>query len=119
MGEIAVAKYTYDAYLALEKEENIKYEFHDGMITAMAGGTPAHSQISASVSRHLGNQLDEKGCIVYSSDLKVRVESTNRTYYPDVSVVCEKPQTSQKDGNAITNPVLIVEVLSESTAGFD
>ncbi len=121
MGEIAVAKYTYDAYLALEKEENIKYEFHDGMITAMAGGTPAHALLSMNVGSSLNNELrsSNSSCNVYSSDLKIRVDATNRTYYPDVSVVCDKPHTSEKDSNAITNPILIVEVLSESTAGFD
>lgn len=121
MGEVAVATYTYAAYLALEKEGQTKYEFHNGIITPMAGGTPVHALLSMNIGFSLNNQLREKNnfCAVYSSDLKIRVETTNRTYYPDVSVVYEKPVTSTKDANAVINPTLVVEVLSDSTAGFD
>lgn len=121
MGEQALSTYTYEAYLALEAESEIKYEFHDGYITAMAGGTPAHSQISGNVIWSLNDVIRRSGktCIVHTSDLKVSIESTRRTYYPDVSVVCDSPSYSEKDPNALTNPILIIEILSESTAAFD
>ena len=114
-------KYTYDAYLALELESSTKYEFHDGFIVAMAGGSPAHSQIGANFIRFVGNALDEanKSCIVHTSDLKVHIEASRRTFYPDVSIVCENPQYSTKDSHALINPILIVEVISESTVAFD
>jgi Uma2 family endonuclease len=117
----ATATYSYDAYLALEAESEQKYEYHDGFIVAMAGGTPVHSQICGNVIRFLGNKLElaKKPCIVHTSDLKVHIESSRRTFYPDVSVVCGPPQYSERDPNALLNPILIVEVLSESTAAFD
>lgn len=121
MGEKAVSTYTYEAYLAVEAESELKYEFHDGMITAMAGGSPIHSQICGNTIRSAGNALIEakKNCIVHTSDLRVRIESTNRSYYPDVSIVCDKPVYSEKDSHALINPILIVEVLSDTTADFD
>jgi Uma2 family endonuclease len=121
MAQEAVSTYSYEAYLELEKNPEAKYEFHDGMITAMAGGSPEHSQLASNMGRHLGNALEEasKACSVFNSDAKIRVEKTNRTYYPDASVVCGPLELSQKDNNAITNPILIVEVLSESTLEFD
>ncbi len=121
MGEQALANQTYETYLALEAESDTKYEYHDGFIVAMAGGTPAHSQLGANVVTELNLALRKKGgsCRVYNSDLKVRIESVNRTYYPDASVGCEEPVYSSKDGNALTNPILIVEVLSHSNEAFD
>lgn len=121
MGQKALSGYTYEDYLALEKQSDGKYEFHDGFIVAMAGGSPEHGQIGMNFCRAIGNELEKKGkaCITYSSDVKIRIEASHRTYYPDASVVCEKPEKSQHDPLAITNPVLILEVLSESTAAFD
>lgn len=121
MGEKALGNYSYQEYLDLEASSETKYEFHDGFITAMAGGSPAHSQIAGNVIRFTGNDIDKKNkpCIVHTSDLRIRVERTKRTYYPDISVVCEDPVYSSQDAHALTNPVLVIEVLSESTAAFD
>lgn len=121
MRKKALSSYSYQDYLDLEKDPEIRYEFHDGFIVAMAGGTPQHGLICMNFSIALGNSIQAKGlqCGIYSSDVKVRIERTNRTFYPDASVVCEPPVTSEKDKNAITNPNLILEVLSDSTALFD
>lgn len=121
MGEIALSNSTYQAYLALEAESDAKYEFHDGMITAMAGGTLEHGQIAMNAARALGNALEaaNKPCITYSSDVKVHIASSRRTFYPDASIVCGKAIRSEKDPNALSNPILILEVLSDSTASFD
>ncbi len=121
MAEQAIATYSYAAYLELENNPAEKYEYHDGMITAMAGGSPEHGLVSMNVGTALNNAFRNKksACSVYSSDAKIRVDATNRTYYPDVSVVCGPKETSAKDSNALTNPILIVEVLSDSTADFD
>lgn len=121
MAEAAVSHYSYDAYLALEAEGELKYEYHDGFIVAMAGGTLEHGQIAGNLLYATRTALDKahKPCRTYSSDVKVRVETTKRTFYPDMSLVCGAPQKSEKDPNALTNPLMIVEVLSESTAAFD
>ncbi len=113
--------YSYEAYLALEKESEVKHEYHDGEIFAMAGGTLEHALIGMNVGRFLGSAIDRqsRNCLVLSSDARVKVEDLNRAFYPDVSVVCGDLVRSESDPNAVTNPILLVEVLSESTADYD
>jgi Uma2 family endonuclease len=84
----------------------------------MAGGTPTHADLGASATRLLGNALLGR-CRVSSSDLKVRIEATDLTTFPDVTVVCGERRTSPIDVNAVINPTLLVEVTSSSTEGYD
>lgn len=121
MGEKAVSTYTYEAYLAVEEESDVKYEYHDGFIVAMAGGSPEHGQIAMNFGAELNGlfKSNNKGCRTYSSDVKVRIEASRRTFYPDLSVDCDQLEKSKKDPNAITNPILILEVLSDTTSEFD
>lgn len=121
MGQKAISTYSYQEYLEIEKNSDQKWEFHDGFITAMAGGTPEHGQISLNILRAVGNALEsaQKPCITYSSDVRVHIEASRRSFYPDGSVVCDKPERSPIDKNALVNPILIIEVLSETTAEMD
>lgn len=109
----------YAQYLELEKPSEVKHEYLRGEIWAMAGGTPAHSNIAANVTAALINALRGKPCGVFNSDLRVRVQETNRSTYPDVTVVCGKREVASDDAQAVTNPILIVEVLSDSTEASD
>lgn len=102
----------------LLEQSAIKLEFCGGVIYAMAGGTLAHAELSASVVRVLGQAL-RGGCKVFSSDLKVRVEAADLATFPDVSVLCGPPQLSARDANALTNPTVLVEVTSRSTEDYD
>jgi Uma2 family endonuclease len=109
---------TPEEYLARERLAESKSEYCDGEIFAMAGGSPEHSLISANILRELGQQLFEKPCRVYNSDLKVR--ATETTYsYPDVTVVCGEPVFDDPDTDVLLNPTVIVEVLSETTEAWD
>lgn len=121
MREITEQPIPYEAYLSLSQHSDAKYEYHDGYVTAMAGGSPEHGQITTNTGRAIGNALEaqQKECIVYSSDVRVRIEQSNRTFYPDLSVVCDALKKSEKDPSALLNPILIIEVLSDSTANFD
>jgi len=87
----------------------------------MAGGTPEHGQIAMNFGRAVGNALEKakKSCIIYSRDVKVHISSVNRTFYPDASIVCRFPQTSEIDNQAIINPILILEILSANTVASD
>lgn len=84
----------------------------------MAGGTPARAALAASIAQLLGNAL-RGPCLIYSSDLKVRIEATDLTTFPDVTVVCGERQTSPVDPHAVTNPTILVEVTSHSTEDYD
>lgn len=110
---------TPDDYLELERTSDVKHEFINGEVYAMAGGSAEHGALVLAVARALGNALDGKPCRTFSSDVRVRVESTASNFYPDVSVVCGKLATARDDEHAITNPVVLVEVLSDSTERND
>jgi Uma2 family endonuclease len=110
---------SYLEYLVLDAASPVKHEYLRGDVWAMAGGTPTHSVIAANVARHLGNALAGRPCAVFNSDLRVRVTATDRSTYPDVTVVCGKREVAVDDPHAITNPIVVVEVLSESTEASD
>jgi Uma2 family endonuclease len=116
---VPLHRYTYREYLALEESANVRHEFFDGEIYAMAGGTPEHAAICANVTTSLNVQLRGKGCRVHSSDLRIRVLETGLATYPDVTVVCRQAELDPENRQTITNPTVLVEVLSPSTAAFD
>ncbi len=110
--------HSYSDYLNALEVSRVKLEYCDGEIYAMAGGTPAHADLAASMTRLLGNALLTR-CRVSSSDLKVRIEATDLSTFPDVTAVCGERQVSPLDANAVTNPTLLVEVTSPSTEDYD
>ena len=111
--------YSLEKYLAFEKQSREKHEFFQGLVYQMAGGSPNHSLIASNLSRQLGNALEDLPCRVYSSDLQIFVKSKDLVTYPDVSVVCGDVEYAEEDRNLVTNPRVIAEVLSPSTASYD
>jgi Uma2 family endonuclease len=112
-------QYTAEDYLAFDRASDTKSEFLDGAIYAMGGATARHVQIVGNVARELGNQLRDKPCVVYSTDLRVQVSHGGLYAYPDVVVVCGDPAFIDRELDTLTNPLLIVEVLSDSTKNYD
>lgn len=110
--------YTYDQYLEVLSRSDFKLEYCDGVIYAMAGGTIAHGALAAAAIRVLGQALLGE-CTVYSSDVRVRIDATGLTTFPDASVVCGEVEASPADRHAIVNPTIIVEVTSRSTEDYD
>lgn len=110
--------YTYAEYLGFEASSNVKHEFLDGQIYAMAGGTPEHAALAAAAITLLGPQLRGGECRLYSSHLRVRTP-TGLTTYPDVTMIRGRREIDAIDPLAITNPAVIVEVLSRSTEEYD
>lgn len=111
-------KYSPEEYLALEEKAEFRSEYDNGLITAMAGGSLDHAQITANIGRKIGNEISED-CTALTTDVKVRVESYRKFYYPDVLVICGKAVFYQKRKDTIINPILIIEVLSDSTEARD
>jgi Uma2 family endonuclease len=111
-------RHTLAEYLSLEENSPIRHEYLEGEIYAMAGGTPDHAALAATVLRLIGSQLPH-GCRAFSSDLRVRIESTGLSTYPDAAVICGKTRRSVDDPLAVVNPVLLVEVTSRSTEEYD
>ncbi len=112
-------RYTYRDYLDLERAANVKHEFLDGEIYAMAGGTPEHAALAMAVGSALLTRLRGGPCRVYSSDLTVRVLETGLATYPDVSVVCGDLERDPESAVTVTNPRLVVEVTSDGTEAYD
>ncbi|MEZ4848488.1 MAG: Uma2 family endonuclease [Bacteroidia bacterium] len=121
MGEKALDTFSLDTYIQMEAESDLRYEYYDGLILAMAGGDPNHGKIAVNVSTalHIAIRSKKKDCEIYNSDVKVAINSANRRCYPDISVVCGPTERDSKESRAITNPILIVEILSESTELLD
>lgn len=113
--------FTFDEYVMLEEMARVKHEYLAGQVWAMAGGSPAHARVTANVSGLLSASLTGKPCSTFSSDLRVRATSTTLGTYPDVTVVCGKLELDPEDrkGHTVTNPRVVVEVLSPSTEGYD
>jgi Uma2 family endonuclease len=120
MGEAArKLKLGYEEYLALERETYLRHEFLDGEAWAMAGGTPRHAKVMTNLSALTWAALRGRRCQPYNSELKIQIENTGLTTYPDVAVICGPLVRSPQDRNAVTNPTLLAEVLSPSTEGWD
>ncbi len=113
-------RYTYAEYLAYEGDSGLKHEYDDGEILAMAGGSRRHNALAARIVAALENGR-QRGCVAFQSDQKVRVLATGKATYPDASMVCGPIEGDPADpsGATITNPTLIVEVLSPSTEHDD
>jgi Uma2 family endonuclease len=109
--------YTYDEYLRVEAHGELRHEFLEGEIYAMAGGTPEHGALAARVLLELSLRLP--GCTPLTSDVRVRIEATGLTTYPDASFVCGAVARSEVDRMALTNPAVLVEVTSPSTEEYD
>jgi Uma2 family endonuclease len=113
--------HSFAEYVALEELSPIKHEFLDGHVWAMAGGSPEHAAVTMNVGALLLAQLRGRPCRVFSSDLRVRCEATGLSTYPDVTVVCGNLELDPSDPtrHTVTNPRVLVEVLSPSTEHYD
>ena len=111
--------HTFADYLETEEVSGIRHEFYAGEIYAMAGGTPEHAAMAAAITASLARQLEGTGCRVYSSDLRVRVLATGLATYPDVTVICGPSVRDPESATHVTNPKLVVEVLSPGTGDYD
>lgn len=106
-------------YLAFEVDQEEKHEFVNGEILAMAGASDAHCRLQVNLSGLMFMWLRGKSCRVNSPDLRVRIKETGFYAYPDLTVVCGKAEYAPTKPPSLLNPVLIVEVLSESSADYD
>jgi len=116
-----VKLYSVAEYLALEEKSLEKNEYHNGKILAMSGGSLAHAILANRIGRLTENGIDEnkQDCVAGNSDLKIFIAKANRFVYPDVTILCEDAKYHKNDKNAITNPIIIIEILSDSTEKYD
>lgn len=108
-----------DAFLDWEAEQDTRHEYHRGEVFAMAGGTETHARIIGNLHFALRLALKGRGCTVYTDALRVRVEAEDLFTYPDLSVVCGPGAFYDAKRTTLLNPLVLVEVLSPSTAEYD
>jgi Uma2 family endonuclease len=120
MSAVAQAIYSEEDYLRLEEKAAYKSEYFRGEIFMMAGGTPNHNRIKENLSIEIGVTLKKrKSCRRYSSDQRIHIPENSLYTYPDVVVVCGSNQYADKDKNTITNPTVIIEVVSQGSGAYD
>lgn len=111
--------YTPEEYLALEETAEYKSEYHDGEIVPMTGGTTNHNRIARNMLIALSLQLRGRDYEVFIGDVRLWIPRFNRFTYPDVMVIAGQPEYYNNRKDTITNPQVIIEVLSKSTKGYD
>ena len=108
-------------YINIEMASDTKYEYHDGNIFAMAGGTVEHGLISGNTYGEIKFKLRQNGstCKAINNDVKLHIASSNKYLYPDAMVVCGQIERPDQENNAVVNPSVIIEALSKSTESYD
>lgn len=118
MASLPATPLTEEQYLQIERESPNKSEFHDGRMFAMSGGSLNHSLLASTMVALLHRQMPV-ACRTFNSDLRIKVPAARLHTYPDCGVFCAEPQFAGDQRDVILNPLLIVEVLSPSTEGYD
>ena len=108
-----------DDYLVLESSADIRHEYAQGQVWAMAGASPAHNELNYNLNQLIGPALRQQGCKGYMGDQRVQTKNSSGYLYPDTVAACQPAFNKQQIPYSLTNPVFIVEVTSASTAGRD
>lgn len=117
--KLATPFYSVEEYFRIDKEAELRCEYHAGEIVAMAGSTTRHNEISGNIFADLHTKIRSKGkrCKTFISDVRLRSVDKNHYYYPDVLVVCD--ESDLENNKEVENPIIVVEVLSDSTQKAD
>jgi Uma2 family endonuclease len=108
-----------DEYFQMEENSEIKHEFYRGDVFAMAGAKRKHNIVVSNLIITIGSSFKNRPCVVYPSDMRVRVEEGRHYTYPDLSLVCGRSEFSDSKQTTLINPQVIIEVLSDSTENYD
>lgn len=120
MSAVPKQKYTLEEYIELLKNSDERYEYFDGEIISLAGGSVLHGDIAVNVLYSLSDKLKERPCRVMGSDMAIKTEKAKPFRFPDASVVCGERIIERLMGfDLLVNPTLVVEVLSKTTRAYD
>ena len=108
-----------EEYLRRERQAEYKSEYLNGEIFAMSGASEQHNLITGNIFGELRQQLRDRPCRAYVSDMRVKVRSNGLYTYPDVVVVCGEPDFEDNELDTLLNPTLLIEVLSQTTERYD
>lgn len=119
MGKEVLIRYSLEEYLTIENKAKVRHEYHNGILTAISAGTLSQGKLGCEINTELNLLCRSMPCIPFNGDVRIRIKQANRFVYPEASVVCGKVESSQDDPNSIINPVLIAEVLSDTSEAYD
>ena len=116
-----LSRLSVEEYVQHEIETGLKHEYHDGKIYALAGGSINHGLLCGNIYTELRTGLKSKksNCKPLTSEIKLFIKTKNIYVYPDTMVICGEMETAKTNKNAVTNPILVIEVLSKSTEAYD
>jgi len=112
-------KLTTAEYFAFEEASPVKHEFHDGELFAMAGANREHNVIGRNLAGHMFAAMQSGPCQLFLSDQRLEIGLRGTYVYPDMLIVCEKPEYAAANRNTLTNPKVVIEILSDSTERYD
>lgn len=113
------ARITPEEYLERERQAEIRSEYRNGEIVAMAGASFRHGRIIRNLMFQIHSTLRNGSCEVFSTDLRLGIRAANLYTYPDVMVICGQPESADDRQDIVLNPVILIEVLSKSTQTYD
>jgi Uma2 family endonuclease len=120
MSAAPILKYSIAEYLENEEKSLEKHEYYQGEIFAMAGASIPHNQVVRNALYSVEDYLRKTDkCQIFPSDLKIHVEANLLFTYPDLSIVCGKIETLENHKDIVTNPAVLIEVLSPTTQDYD
>lgn len=111
--------FTIKEYLEMERNSEEKHEYYEGEIFSMSGASISHNRISMNLSALLKSKLDGKDCEPFGSDLRIHIPTNTLYTYPDFSIICGDLKTTDDSFDTVTNPTVILEILSQSTHRYD
>ena len=120
MSALPKYKYSLEEYLEMDRQSEARLEYWEGEIFDMSGVQEEHAEIETNLAIHLGSRLRQRGCRIFLANMRLKVPSLPPYRYGDTSALCGSAQFEKIGGvDVLTNPALIIEVLSESTEGYD
>ncbi|HEY2787342.1 MAG TPA: Uma2 family endonuclease [Fimbriiglobus sp.] len=119
MSAVPKHKFTPQEYLAFERAAETRHEYFQGEIFDMAGASYEHTVVKDNLARELGNRFKDGSCRPLTSDLRLKIDATGLYTYPDIIVLCGKPEFEDAEFDILLNPTAVIEVLSESTEKYD
>lgn len=119
MGRAASARQSLEEYLRWESTQTVRHDFWRGEVYAMTGGSLRHNRATLATAMTLQRHLQDTPCQVFVSDVRVAVDAAQHWFYPDVVVTCDPQDLDDPDATALRAPVMVLEVLSPSTAAYD
>ncbi|MDE0087782.1 MAG: Uma2 family endonuclease [Candidatus Poribacteria bacterium] len=120
MSSVAAQTYlTPQEYITAERKATLKSEYLSGEIVAMSGASHEHNLITMNTVNGLYNQLADQGCRIFASAMRVGISAGDSYFYPDIAVVCDKPRFEDNEFDTLINPIVVIEVLSQSTEVYD